>query len=60
MPAPTVETSSHEIYMKTTPKLVVNGTNFNVKNTELYFDPPLEEGVQIQKQVEQEKIQERD
>lgn len=37
--------------MKTTPRLVVNGTNFNTKNTELYFDPPLEEGTVIQKQV---------
>lgn len=37
--------------MKTTPRLVVNGTNFNLKNTELYFDPPLQEGTTIQKQV---------
>lgn len=51
VPSPTVEASSKEIYMKTTPKLIVNGTNFNVKNTELYFDPPLEEGTDIQKQV---------
>lgn len=37
--------------MKTTPKLIVNGTNFNVKSTELYYDPPLQEGTKIQKQV---------
>lgn len=37
--------------MKTTPRLVLNGTNFNVKNTALFFDPPLQEGTVIQKQV---------
>ena len=51
VPSPSVEASSKEIYMKTTPRLVVNGTNFNLKNTELYFDPPLQEGTVIQKQV---------
>eukprot|EP00903_Cladosiphon_okamuranus_P014061 g13069.t1 len=49
--SPAVEASSKEIYMKTTPRLVVNGTNFNTKNTELYFDPPLQEGTVIQKQI---------
>lgn len=51
VPSPSVEASSREIYMKTTPRLVVNGTNFNTKSTELYFDPPLQEGTVIQKQV---------
>ncbi|CAN0190438.1 unnamed protein product, partial [Ectocarpus fasciculatus] len=51
VPSPTVEASSREIYMETTPKLIVNGTNFNTKITELYFDPPLQEGVVIQKKV---------
>lgn len=51
VPSPSVEASSREIYMKTTPRLIVNGTNFNLKNTELYFDPPLQEGTVIQKQV---------
>lgn len=51
VPSPSVEASSKEIYMKTTPRLVVNGTNFNIKNTELYFDPPLQEGTAISKQV---------
>ena len=37
--------------MKTTPRLIINGTNFNLKSTELYFDPPLQEGTTIQKQV---------
>lgn len=51
LPTPTVDSNVHEIYMKTTPKLIVNGTNFNVKSTELYYDPPLQEGTKIQKQV---------
>ncbi|CBN78994.1 peptidase S1 and S6, chymotrypsin/Hap [Ectocarpus siliculosus] len=51
VPSPTVEASSKPIYMQTTPKLIVNGTNFNTKITELYFDPPLQEGVVIQKKV---------
>ncbi|CAM9563075.1 unnamed protein product, partial [Hapterophycus canaliculatus] len=51
VPAPTVEASSKEIYMATTPRLVLNGTNFNLKNTELFFDPPLQEGTAIQKQI---------
>ncbi len=46
-----MEASSREIYMKTTPRVVVNGTNFNVKDTQLFFDPPLQEGVVIQKSV---------
>lgn len=37
--------------MQTTPRLIVNGTNFNLKNTELYFDPPLQEGTAFSKQV---------
>eukprot|EP00752_Nemacystus_decipiens_P008845 g7893.t1 len=51
LPAPTVDASSKEIYMKTTPRLVINGTNFNLKSTELFFDPPLQEGTAIQKQL---------
>lgn len=51
VPSPVVVASSKEVYMKTTPRLVVNGTNFNLKNTELYFDPPLQEGTTIQKQI---------
>lgn len=41
--------------MRTTPKLVVNGTNFNLKNTELYFDPPLMEFTDFTKQVRRDK-----
>ena len=52
LPTPTVEASSREIYMTTTPKLIVSGTNFNLKNTALFFDPPLNEGTVIQKQVD--------
>jgi len=52
VPAPTVQSSSREIYMKTTPKLAINGTNFNIKDTQLFFDPPLKEETVIQKQVE--------
>ncbi|CAM9721966.1 unnamed protein product [Ascophyllum nodosum] len=51
LPTPTVEASSREIYMTTTPKLIVNGTNFNLENTALFFDPPLNEGTVIQKQI---------
>ena len=51
LPSPSVDASSKEIYMKTTPRLIINGTNFNLKSTELYFDPPLQEGTTIQKQV---------
>lgn len=46
-----MDASSKEIYMKTTPRLIINGTNFNLKSTELFFDPPLQEGTTIQKQV---------
>lgn len=51
VPAPSVESSKREIYMKTTPRLVVNGTNFNLKETALFFDPPLNEGTVIQKKI---------
>lgn len=55
VPSPSVEASDKEIYMKTTPRLILNGTNFNLKNTELYFDPPLQEGTVIQKLVGNEE-----
>eukprot|EP00752_Nemacystus_decipiens_P008235 g7364.t1 len=41
-PMPSVDMSSKLIYMKTTPRLVLNGTNFNTHETKLYFDPPLQ------------------
>ncbi|CAM9929044.1 unnamed protein product, partial [Phaeothamnion confervicola] len=51
IPTPTVESSDKIIYLKATPRLALNGTNFNVKRTELYFDPPLVEGQQFTMQV---------
>lgn len=41
VPCPSVKGSSKQIYMKTTPRLVIEGSNFNITNTELVFDPPL-------------------
>ena len=49
--SPSAETSSRLIYMTRTPRILINGTNFNVNDTKLFFDPPLQEGVTIQKQV---------
>lgn len=38
---PSVEASSKQVYMKVTPRLMIEGSNFNIPNTKLVFDPPL-------------------
>ncbi|KAG5177614.1 peptidase S1 and S6, chymotrypsin/Hap [Tribonema minus] len=50
-PTPDVEASDALVYTTTPPNLIVNGTNFNIKHTALFFDPPLQDGVDISTQV---------
>ena len=47
IPTPNVYPSMEILYLKTSPFLKINGTNFNVKETHLFFNPPLTEGVDI-------------
>jgi hypothetical protein len=48
---PDIEASERLIYLSTPPLLLVNGTNFNVKHTSLFFDPPLAAGEDFTMQV---------
>lgn len=47
IPTPNVYPSMEMLFLKTSPYLRINGTNFNVKETHLFFSPPLANGVDI-------------
>ena len=47
LPTPTVFPSTNIVYLTTSPRLKINGTNFNEKSTALYFSPPLREGTDV-------------
>lgn len=47
IPTPVVYPSTNIVYITATPYLMINGTNFNTKNTQLYFSPPLSLGDDI-------------
>lgn len=44
---PTVYPSTSIVFAKATPYIMVNGTNFNVKQTQLYFSPALRDGIDV-------------
>lgn len=46
-PTPTVSPSTKLVYLTVTPWLMINGTNFNTKQTSLFFSPPLAEGQDV-------------
>lgn len=47
IPTPTVHPSTNLIYLTKSPRVMVNGTNFDEKNTFLFFNPPLVDGTDI-------------
>lgn len=47
LPTPTVYPSTNMVYLTASPRLLVNGTNFNTKETQLFFSPPLKDGVDV-------------
>eukprot|EP00752_Nemacystus_decipiens_P008401 g7511.t1 len=47
IPTPTVYPSTNLLYITKSPRVMVNGTNFDAKSTVLYFSPPLLAGSDI-------------
>jgi len=47
VPTPTVYPSNKMLYLTKSPWVMVNGTNFDLKTTGLFFSPPLVEGEDI-------------
>lgn len=47
IPTPTVYPSTNLLYLTKSPWVMVNGTNFDEKNTALFFNPPLIDGSDI-------------
>eukprot|EP00903_Cladosiphon_okamuranus_P015736 g14524.t1 len=47
IPTPTVHPSTNLLYLTKSPRVMVNGTNFDEKSTSLFFNPPLVDGTDI-------------
>ncbi|CAN0413326.1 unnamed protein product, partial [Hapterophycus canaliculatus] len=47
IPTPTVNPSNNILYLTVSPRVMINGTNFDLKSTALYFSPPLVDGTDV-------------
>ncbi|CAM9167772.1 unnamed protein product, partial [Hapterophycus canaliculatus] len=47
IPTPTVNPSNNNLYLTMSQRVMINGTNFGLKRTALYFSPPLVEDTDI-------------